>query len=127
MSDDEEDHLHDYELARFVFDLHKAEPVQMLARGQAHIEHALRQFILANAAAPQHVSLRDLGFEEIVSLGVILGLNAEIKPALSALTALQTKFGVLSFGEKRAIRRTIGWLCRSGVRSSNEKSLLLLA
>jgi len=34
--------------------------------------------------------------------------------------------GVQSFGEKRAFRRTIGRLCRSGVRSSNEKSLLLL-
>jgi hypothetical protein len=34
--------------------------------------------------------------------------------------------GVQSFGEKRAFRRTIGWLCRSGVRSSNDKSLLLL-
>lgn len=34
--------------------------------------------------------------------------------------------GVQSFGEKRALRRTIGRLCRSGVRSSNEKSLLLL-
>ncbi len=34
--------------------------------------------------------------------------------------------GVQSFGEKRAFRRTIGQLCRSGVRSSNEKSLLLL-
>ena len=34
--------------------------------------------------------------------------------------------GVQSFGEKRDFRRTIGRLCRSGVRSSNEKSLLLL-
>jgi hypothetical protein len=33
---------------------------------------------------------------------------------------------VQSFGEKRASWRTIGQLCRSGVRSSNEKSLLLL-
>src|ERR1700676_5028255 len=33
---------------------------------------------------------------------------------------------VQSFGEKRAFRRTIGRLCRSGVRNSNEKSLLLL-
>ena len=34
--------------------------------------------------------------------------------------------GVQRFGEKLAFRRTIGRLCRSGVRSSNEKSLLLL-
>jgi hypothetical protein len=33
--------------------------------------------------------------------------------------------GVQSFGEKRAVRRTISRLARSGVRSSNEKSLLL--
>ena len=34
--------------------------------------------------------------------------------------------GVQSFGEKRAFWRTIGQLRRSGVRGSNEKSLLLL-
>jgi hypothetical protein len=34
--------------------------------------------------------------------------------------------GVQSFGEKRAIWRTIGQLCQSGGRSSNEKSPLLL-
>lgn len=34
--------------------------------------------------------------------------------------------GVQSFGEKRALQRTIGRLCRLGVQSSNEKSLLLL-
>jgi hypothetical protein len=34
--------------------------------------------------------------------------------------------GVQSFGEKRAFRRTIGRLYQSGVRGSNEKSLLLL-
>jgi hypothetical protein len=33
---------------------------------------------------------------------------------------------VQSFGEKRAFRRTIGRLCRSRVRSSNEKTLRLL-
>jgi hypothetical protein len=86
------DHLHDYELVRFVFDLHKKDPLGMLARGQAHIEHALRQFILANAASPQHASHHDLNFEGIVSLAVILGLDAEIKPALTALSSLQTKF-----------------------------------
>jgi hypothetical protein len=35
--------------------------------------------------------------------------------------------GVQSFGEKQEFRRTIARLCRSGVRSSNEKSLLLRA
>ena len=34
--------------------------------------------------------------------------------------------GVQSFGEKRATRRIISGLCRPGVRSSNEKSPLLL-
>jgi hypothetical protein len=34
--------------------------------------------------------------------------------------------GVQSFGEKRATRRIISRLCRPGVRSSNEKSPLLL-
>jgi hypothetical protein len=34
--------------------------------------------------------------------------------------------GVQSFGEKRVFRRIISRLCRSGVRSSNEKSPLLL-
>ena len=34
--------------------------------------------------------------------------------------------GVQSFGEKQAFQRILGRLCRSGHRSSNEKSLLLL-
>jgi hypothetical protein len=34
--------------------------------------------------------------------------------------------GVQSFGEKRVFRRTIGRLCRSGVRSLKDKSPLLL-
>jgi hypothetical protein len=34
--------------------------------------------------------------------------------------------GVQSSGEKLAFRRTIGRFCQSGVRSSNEKSLLFV-
>jgi hypothetical protein len=34
--------------------------------------------------------------------------------------------GVLSFGEKPGVSETTGQLCRSSVRPSNEKSLLLL-
>ncbi len=34
--------------------------------------------------------------------------------------------GVQRFGEKRAFRRIIGWSCRLGVQSSNEKWLWIL-
>jgi hypothetical protein len=88
----EEDPLHDHELVRFVFDLRKDDPLRMLVRAQTHIEHALRQFIIANAPSPRHTEPEELDFEGIVRLAMILGLNSEIKPALMALNSLQRKF-----------------------------------
>jgi len=43
---DEDDDQYDFELVRFVFDLRKEDPLQMLVRARAHIEQSLRQFIL---------------------------------------------------------------------------------
>jgi hypothetical protein len=47
---------------------------------------------LANAVAPQRVEREELDFDGTVRLAIILGLNAEIRPALTALSALQRKF-----------------------------------
>lgn len=88
----EDNDLYDHELVRFVFDLRKDDPLGMIVRAQARIEHALRQFVASNARSPQHVDRADLEFEEVLRLALILGLNSEIKPALSALAALQRKF-----------------------------------
>jgi hypothetical protein len=87
----EDDDLHDYELARFVFDLRKEDLLGTVIRAQTHIEHALREFILANAVSPQHTKCDELDFEGIVRLAMILGFNAESKPALAALSAIYRK------------------------------------
>ncbi len=64
----------------------------MIVRAQARIEFALRQFIIGNAMSPRHIEGRDLEFEGVLRLALILGLNSEIRPALRALAALQKKF-----------------------------------
>jgi hypothetical protein len=89
---DEEDTQYDYELVRFVFDLHKEDPLRMLVRAQAHIERSLREFILANVTSPQYVERQELDFDDTVRLALILGLDADVKPALRALSALQARF-----------------------------------
>jgi hypothetical protein len=102
---EDDDSRYDYELARFVFDLRKEDPVRMIVRAQAHIDYALRQFVLANAPSPKHVGQQELTFEGIVRLALVLGLNSDIKPALNALSALQTKFARnidMEFGSQEA-------------------------
>ncbi|MFH1346538.1 MAG: hypothetical protein ABIL01_35905 [Pseudomonadota bacterium] len=89
---DDEDTQYDAELVRFVFDLGKMDPLRMLVRAQAHIEQSLRHFIVAAAPSPQNVGLQRLDFDGTVRLALILGLNAEVKPALKALGVLQGTF-----------------------------------
>jgi hypothetical protein len=60
-------------------------------RAQVHIEHELRRFIGTNAVSPTHAKCDELDFEGITRLALILGLSAEIKPALRALAELQRK------------------------------------
>jgi hypothetical protein len=82
----------DYKLVRFVVDLRKEDLLGTVMRAQMHIEHELRQFVLANAVSPNHARCDELDFEGITRLAMILGLNSETKPALAALGALQRRF-----------------------------------
>lgn len=85
-------HPYDGELAKFVFELRKEDPLGMIVRGRSRIEYALRQFIISNATSPRHTERGDLEFGGVLRLALILGLNSEIKTAINALDKLQKKF-----------------------------------
>jgi hypothetical protein len=100
-----QDDLDDYDLVRLVFDLRKDDAFGTVMRGQMHIAHQLRGFILNRAASPNHARCDDLEIDEAARLAIILGLNSEIKPALATLTALQKRFSRkpnMEFGEQEA-------------------------
>ena len=84
--------LDDYDLVRFVFDLSKKDTFGIVMRAQVHIAHELRRFILTRAVSPKHAKCDELDFEETARLAIILGLDAQIKPALATLGALQKRF-----------------------------------
>jgi hypothetical protein len=87
-----QDDIDDYNLARLVFSLRKEDAFGTVMRAQMHIEHELRRFIQGRAASPNHTNLDESDFEKTVRLALIHGLNAETKPALTALATLRNKF-----------------------------------
>jgi hypothetical protein len=88
----DQDDSYDHGLVKFVVDIRKEDLLGTVMRAQMHIEHELRQFILANAVSPSHTKCDQLDFGGLTVLAMILGFNSEIKPALAALGALQRKF-----------------------------------
>jgi hypothetical protein len=104
-ADMNQDDLDDYDLVRFVFDMRKEDAFGTVMRAQMHVEHELKRFILSRAISPKHSNCDELDFEGIARLAMILGLNAEIKPALAALGNLQKRFARnldMKFGEQEA-------------------------
>jgi hypothetical protein len=100
-----QDDIDDYNLARLVFSLRKEDAFGTVMRAQMHIEHELRRFIQGRAASPNHTNLDESDFEKTVRLALIHGLNAETKPALTALATLRNKFARrpdMELGEQEA-------------------------
>jgi len=64
----------------------------MVIRAHIHIEHELREFILAAAPRPTEVKFSDYDFTSTLKLALTLGLNPEFKAALTALGTLRNKF-----------------------------------
>jgi hypothetical protein len=100
-----QDDIDDYNLVRFVFDLRKEDALGTVVRAQTHIECELRRFIESRAASPKYVKYDELDLGGMARLALILGLDDELKPALSALGALRNKFARsldAKFGQQEA-------------------------
>lgn len=64
-----------------------------IVRAHIHIEHELQELIFFAAPKPAHLKAFDkMEFSEKVQLALVLGLNAELKPALNAMGNLRNKF-----------------------------------
>jgi len=64
----------------------------MIVRAHIHIEHELREFILAAAPKPKEIKFSDFDYAKTLQLALALGLNPELKAGLTALGALRNKF-----------------------------------
>jgi hypothetical protein len=73
--------------------LWKEDELGTVIRAHIHIEHELHDFIYFAAPSPAHLKITDdLEFSEKVSLALLLGLNADLRPALNAAGKLRNKF-----------------------------------
>jgi hypothetical protein len=64
-----------------------------VVRAHIYIEHELQDFIFFAAPSSAHLKRFDhMEFSEKVRLALVLGLNAELKPALTAVGNLRNKF-----------------------------------
>jgi hypothetical protein len=77
-----------------------------VVRAHIHIEHELQELIFLAAPRPDHIKrFENMEFFEKVQLALVLGLNADLKPALSATGTLRNKFAHrldMKIGEEEA-------------------------
>jgi hypothetical protein len=64
----------------------------MVVRAHIHLEHELREFILAAAPRPAEVKFSDYDFASTVRLALVLGLDPTLKAGLTSLATLRNKF-----------------------------------
>jgi hypothetical protein len=73
--------------------LAKEDELGVVVRAHIHIEHELHDIVYFAAPNPDHLKIMDtLEFSKKVSLALVLGLNADLKPALNAAGNLRNKF-----------------------------------
>jgi hypothetical protein len=72
----------------------KEDELGMVVRAHIHIEHELHDAIYFGAPSLAHLKciMDKLEFSEKVSFALVLGLNADLKPALNAAGNLRNKF-----------------------------------
>jgi hypothetical protein len=64
----------------------------MVIRAHIHIEHELREYILAAAPRPEELKFSDYDYATTLRLALMLGLDPSLKPGLAALGTLRNKF-----------------------------------
>jgi hypothetical protein len=68
-----------------------ADDLAVVVRAHLHIEHELDELIYFAAPNPTHLKER-MEYSEKVWLALVLGMNAELKPALTAAGTLRNRF-----------------------------------
>jgi hypothetical protein len=64
----------------------------LIIRAHIHIEHELREFVLAAAPSPKSVKFPEMEFEATLRLALILGLSEECRSAVAAIGSLRNRF-----------------------------------
>lgn len=85
-----DDGLNDLDIAKFVFSLKRGDLSGSIARAQIHIQDELKRFVSDRAPSPKHVS-RNMEFEAVVRLALILGLSNDVKQSLTTLKMTSDK------------------------------------
>ena len=94
-----------------------ADDLAVVVRAHLHIEHELDELIYFAAPNPTHLKER-MEYSEKVWLALVLGMNAELKPALNAVGNLRTNFLTDWIRSWERKRRRI-WLRRLRVQLSS--------
>jgi hypothetical protein len=76
----------------FYLALQGEDDLGMVVRAHIHIEHEVREFILAAAPKPKHVDFSTMTYASAVRLALVLGLDDSFQPALTKLGSLRNKF-----------------------------------
>jgi hypothetical protein len=72
--------------------LESEDDLGVVLRAHVHIEHELREFVLATMPKPQHVTFSGFDDNHLVDLVLALGLNPELKSVLSSIGKLRNRF-----------------------------------
>ena len=64
----------------------------MVIRAHIHVEHELREYILAAAPQPAELKLSDYDYASTLKLAMALGLKPSVKAGLTSLGTLRNKF-----------------------------------
>jgi len=101
----------------------------LVIRAHIHIEHELREFILAVAPKPGEIKFSDYDYAKTLQLALALGLNPILKPGLSALGTLRNEFAhrlemKLTDQEAKQLYSTLSAGGKADARKAYSKTLL---
>jgi len=77
---------------RFFAALATEDDLGAIIRMHSFIEHELKEYILTASPRPEHIKFSSYDYTATLQLAFILGLNAELKAALSAIGGLRNRF-----------------------------------
>jgi hypothetical protein len=84
------DDRHNKKIEALATVLAKQDDLGTVVRAHIHIEHELHDFIYFAAPSPAHLKSMDkMEFSEKISLALVLGLNADLKPSLRWTSAFR--------------------------------------
>jgi hypothetical protein len=101
----------------------------MVVRAHIHIEHELREFILAAAPRPAEVKFPDYDFASTVRLALVLGLEPTLKAGLTSLAKLRNKFAhkldaKLTEQDAKQLYNVLSPACRADIHQAYSEMLL---